>query len=173
MHLMKNSMLADIETVAGSGKAVMSADDCTIVAIVQEAISSGRSASFYLSSEQYMTVRAWYWTPERIRKTGTRMVSSEEKAKIKSELGIEDIGPFHCNRITCECGEVYGAFEFLEQGIREHGKDAVRAVFALKDAAILRTNPRVVAVCPNCEQLLGARLTYDNCTYGCSFGTEE
>src|SRR3984957_19360894 len=78
-------------------------------------------------------VRAWYWTAERIKSSGIRVISSEEKTKIQSELGIENIGSFRCSRIQCENGHTYGAFEFLQQGIREHGAESVKAVFALKN----------------------------------------
>ncbi|MEU6539370.1 hypothetical protein [Streptomyces sp. NPDC047000] len=170
---MEKTALNDIERVAGSRRAVVSTDDCTIVSIVREAIVSGKSASFYLSIPQAKAVRAWYWTPDRVKKTGIRTVSSEEKARIASDLGIEDIGTFRSSRIECDCGQIYGAFEFLQQGIKEHGKDAVLSVFTLKDAAILRVNPPDLPTCPNCGELLPERLTYDNGTYGCSFGTEE
>lgn len=170
---MKKATLDNVERITDSGKAVMSADDCTVVSIVRETVISGKSATFYLSPPQATAVRAWYWTPDRVKKTGIRTVSSAEKAKIASDLGVKDIGTFRCNRIQCECGQVYGAFEFLQQGIKEHGKDAVLSVFALKNAAILRVNPPDLPVCPKCDELLTERMTYDNGTYGCSFGTED
>lgn len=164
---MESSLLAHIEAVVGSGRAAISADDSTIVAAVQEAIQSGRSASFYLSLSQANAVKAWYWTPERIENSGIKPVSSKERAKIESELGIENIESFRCNRVQCdECGQVYGAFEFLQQGILEHGADTVREIFALKNTSFLRANPVLVAVCPNCNQLLGGGIEYDCDGYG-------
>ena len=159
-------MTDHIEATVGDGKATISADDYTIVAVVQETIRSGKSASFYLSPDQANTVRAWYWTPERVKASGIRVVSSEEKARIESELGIENIGSFRCTRIQCECGHIYGAFEFLQQGIRQHGADAVKAVFALKNSTFLRANPSLVVVCPDCNQLLGGGIEYDCDRYG-------
>ncbi|WP_374198360.1 hypothetical protein [Streptomyces sp. ISL-12] len=170
---MEKVALDDVERVAAGGKAVIAADDCTIVSTVRDAITSGRSATFYTSLSQAKAVKTWYWTPARVRETGIRKVSSEEKARIAKELGIEDIGVFRCNRIECECGHVYGAFEFLQQGIKEHGRSAVLSVFAMENAAVMRINPPDLLVCPNCDELLPERMTYDNGTYGCCFGTEE
>ncbi|MEU3886366.1 hypothetical protein [Streptomyces sp. NPDC029041] len=170
---MNRASLDSIEKVAGSGKPVIATDDCTLVSIVRDAIISGTSATFYASLPQAKAVKAWYWTAGRVKRTGIKKVSDEEKAKIASELGIEDIGTFRCNRIQCECGQVYGAFEFLQQGINEHGREAVLSVFALKDAAVMRVNPRDLLVCPNCDELLPERMWYDNGTYGCCFGDEE
>ncbi|MFE6835633.1 hypothetical protein ACFVFI_12485 [Streptomyces sp. NPDC057705] len=170
---MEKATLDNVERVAGSGKVVMAADDYNVVSIVRDAIISGKSATFYASLPQAKAVKAWYWTPDRVEQTGIKKVSSEEKAKIASELGVEDIGSFRCNRIQCECGQVYGAFEFLQQGVKEHGRDTVLSVFALKDAAVMRVNPPDLLVCPNCDELLPERMWYDNGTYGCCFGTEE
>jgi hypothetical protein len=160
------SLLTHIEAVVGSGKAAISADDHSIVAVVQETIRSGKSASFYLSSEQADAVRAWYWTPERVEASGIKVVSSDEKDRIESELGIENMESFRCTRIQCECGHVYGAFEFLQQGIRQHGADAVKEVFALESSTFLQANPSFVVVCPNCDQLLGGGIEYDCDSYG-------
>jgi hypothetical protein len=41
-----------------------SAYDDTIVDMVKHAISSGRKATFYLTSAQSNAVRAWFLTPE-------------------------------------------------------------------------------------------------------------
>jgi hypothetical protein len=163
---MDKSVLSHIEAIAGSGKATVSGDDYNIVAIVQEAIRSGKTISFYLSPGQAKAVRAWYWTPGRVKASGIKVVSSEEMARIKSELGIENIESFRCSRIQCDCGHVYGAFEFLQQGVREHGVDAVAAVFALTNSTFLRANPSFVVICPNCDQLLGDGIEYDCDEYG-------
>ena len=157
--------LTHIDAIVGERKAAISADDANIVAIVQETIRSGKSASFYLSHEQAKAVRSWYWTSERIKASGIKAITSEEKARIESELGI-NIRSFRCSRIQCECGHIYGAFEFLQQGSREHGADAVKAVFALKNSTFLQANPSFVLVCPNCHQLLGDGIEYDCDEYG-------
>jgi hypothetical protein len=70
------------------------------------------------------------------------------------------------------CGHTYGAFDFLEQGIRAHGLESVKAVFALKHAKFLQVNPSLVPVCPACGQNLKrdpGGITYEGPTYaGCS-----
>ncbi|MFG2983425.1 hypothetical protein ACGFYQ_19605 [Streptomyces sp. NPDC048258] len=164
---MDDSLLTHIEAVARTGKVIVSADDCSVVEMVKETITSGRTASFYLTAEQARTVKSWYWTPERIELSGIKVVTDQERTRIESELGLENIGSFRCTRIQCECGHTYGAFEFLQQGIREHGADAVRAVFALRNSSFLRANPALLAICPNCSQLLrGGGIEYDCDGYG-------
>ncbi|WP_328959839.1 hypothetical protein [Streptomyces virginiae] len=54
---MGNSLPARIEAAVSRGKVVVSADDDAVVALVQETIKSGRTASFYLSREQARTLR--------------------------------------------------------------------------------------------------------------------
>jgi len=60
---MANSPLSHLEAVINSGKAIISADDETIVALVKETIERGRKATFYLSSAQSNAVRSWLFTP--------------------------------------------------------------------------------------------------------------
>ncbi len=169
---MDSSLWAQIESVVASGKAIMAGDDTAVVAAVKDAISSGRSVNFYLSYAQASAVKSWYWTPERIRKSGIKPISAEERSKIEDELGILNLESFRFSQVTCECGEVYGAFEFLQQGIREHGVDVVNAVFSLQDVALLRVNPVFVPICPNCDQTLrdDGCIEYEGATYaGCSY----
>jgi hypothetical protein len=168
---MNESLLTHIDAVVGSGRAAITADDYNIVVLVKEAIRSGTPVSFYLSRDQANTVRTWYWTPERVKASGIKVISREEKDRIESELGIENMESFRSTRIQCEeCGHVYGAFEFLQQGIRLHGADAVKAVFKLENATFLRSNPSLVAVCPNCNSLLQGGIEYDCDEYaGCSY----
>jgi hypothetical protein len=59
---MANAPLSPLEAVLNSGKAIISADDDTIVALVKETIDSGRKATFYLSSAQSDAVRSWFFT---------------------------------------------------------------------------------------------------------------
>ena len=162
---MKN-FLTHIDEIVGTGKPIISGQDCNIIGIVKEAITSGRTASFYLTPDQANAIRAWYWTPERIKRSGIKVISSEERNKIASELGIEHIGSFRCTRVECGNGHSYGAFEFFQQGIREHGADAVKAVFAMKNTTFLQANPSMVLVCPQCDQLLGGGIEYDCDRYG-------
>lgn len=151
---MDSSTLASIEAVVSSGNAVVSAEDGAIVAAVQETLEAGRSATFYVTHAQAAAVNSWYWTPKRIKETGIEAVPKEEKARIEQELGVKETGALYSNRIPCECGRVYGAFEFVQQGIAEHGKAAVGAVLELKETSVIRVNPVQVAVCPDCSKKL-------------------
>jgi hypothetical protein len=162
---MPNSPINHLESVVHSGRAIISADDDTVIAIVQEAIASGKTATFYLSSAQSNAVRSWFFTPERIQALEMQPISGDEAARVRSELGIENIRSFRCNRVVCGCGQVYGAFEFLQQGIHEHGGELIRAVFASDNFTMLNSNRPITEVCPNCEQNL--RDPYGGIEYDC------
>lgn len=160
-----DQLLPHIDAAVGSGKAVVSADESNIVDIVKETIKGGRTASFYLTPSQARAVKTWFWTPERVKASRIRVVSDEEKDKIKSELGIE-VNSFRCSRIKCVCGHTYGGFEFLQQGVQQHGLDAVKAVFELKSSTFLQANPTFVAICPECQEILRGGIEYDCDQYG-------
>lgn len=164
---MDKSSLSVIESAISDGRVVMAAENGIIVAAIQEAVMAGRTATFYLTRAQFEAVNSWYWTPQMIRSTGIESVSSEEKERIRSELGVEETRLSYSNRIECQCGRVYGAFEFMQQGIREHGLEAVQSVFDLKDAAIIRVNPRQQAICPECKMAILAPHYYCYWSYGC------
>ncbi|MEU9143755.1 hypothetical protein [Streptomyces sp. NPDC048349] len=167
---MDRTLLDHVEALVGEGKAVFSADDAAVVTLVQETISSGRSASFFLSREQSRLLRDAHWTPERVKASRLEPVSDEEKAKIESELGLGDIGSFRFGAFDCKSGHTFGAYDFLEQGIREHGLDSVKAIFELKNSAFLRVNPHFVVYCPVCDQRMEGGITYEGDTYpGCSY----
>ncbi|MCX5010275.1 MULTISPECIES: hypothetical protein [unclassified Streptomyces] len=167
---MDTSLLAHVEAVVGEGKAVFSADDEAVVAFVQEAIRSGRTASFFLSREQARILRSLHWTPERVKASRLEPVSSEEKSRIESELGLGDIGYFRFADFACKNGHTFSAYDFLKEGIREHGVDAVKAIFELKNAAFLRVNPHFVVTCPDCDQTMAGGIEYEGDTYpGCSY----
>ncbi|QPQ31142.1 hypothetical protein [Lysinibacillus sp. JNUCC 51] len=153
---MYESMLTHIDAVACSGKVIISANDSTVVEIVKETINSGKSASFYLTNDQAKAVKAWYWSPERMKTSKIQPISNDKKARIKDELGIE-VHSFRFSPIQCECGHIYGGFEFLQQGIRDHGVNSVRGVFNLKNSMFLQANPTLVAICTNCDQKLTSR----------------
>ena len=139
--------LNSIDAVVGDGKAVISADDSIIVAMMQAALRQGRSATFYVSPDQGAAVMRWYWTSGRIKETGMEAVSNEERTKIESELGIKCVGgTWFTNRIECpRCGSVYGMFEFMQQGLREHDRDWINSVFELKNTAVVLGQS-----CPRC-----------------------
>lgn len=160
--------LDDLDSVVRSGKAVMAAEDGIVIAAVQDAVRAGRTATFYLTRAQFIAVNSWYWTPRRIRDSGLEPVSDEEATRIQSELGIEQADIFYSNRIKCQCGHVYGAFEFMQQGIKEHhGLEAVQSVFNLKDTYVMRVNPHQETICPNCKRVLREAHYYICRNYGC------
>jgi hypothetical protein len=170
------SLLHSIDDAVNGGKAVVSADDGIIIAMVQETLRQGRSATFYLSPEQGQAVMRWYWTPERIKAIGMEPVSEEEQERTEAELGIKCAGHWFSNRLQCSCGGVYGMFEFMQQGLREHDRDWVKAVLALENTSVLRINPALDAFCPNCRRLLPAGHWYEmkmpngTLSYGCCKG---
>ena len=169
-------LLSSIESVVNGGKAVVSADNSIIIAMVQEALKHGRSATFYVSPAEGQAVMRWYWTPGRVDEIGMEMVSKEERAKIESELGFKCEGTWFSNRIQCPCGSVYGMFEFMQQGLREHDRDWIKTVLELKNTSVLRVNPALDAFCPKCNQMLRKGHWYEmkgpdgTLTYGCCSG---
>ncbi|MFE1775324.1 hypothetical protein [Streptomyces sp. NPDC059008] len=144
--------MADIDDFIGSGSCVLSASDEAVLEIIKKAVEGGISASFYVSRGMAEAITSWYWTPERIRETGVEEVSTDELRRIEKELGLKDVIHF-ANRTPCEnCGHVYGAFEFIEQGLREHGREMVEATLEMKETALIRVNPSEVSVCPKCNE---------------------
>ncbi|QHC25958.1 hypothetical protein [Streptomyces sp. GS7] len=144
--------IAAIDAMVDNATCVVSASDGAILEIVAKAVQSGASATFYVSRSQAKAINAWYWTPERRKQLGVEDVSPEELHKIEEELGLKDVIAFS-NRIPCEkCGHVYGAFEFLQQGIREHGRAGLEAVLGMENTSLIRVNPSEVPVCPNCGE---------------------
>ena len=144
---MNESVLTEIDALAASGKAVIGGGDDGVVEVVKAAILADVSASFYLTWAQAQAIKDWYWTPEKIRTRGLEDVSEEESGRIKSELGL-DLADFRFTPKECENGHRYGAFEFLQQGIKQHGLETVRAVFALKNATLFQVNPTFQPLCP-------------------------
>ncbi|MEU9713986.1 hypothetical protein [Streptomyces sp. NPDC047976] len=166
---MNSTSFDRIDAMVGEGKVVMSADDSAVVAVVQDALRAGRSMTFYLSRKQAEAFKAWYWSPQRIKDRGMEPVSREERKRITSKLGVKDIGPAYSNRIDCACGAQYGAFEFIEQGIGEHGRETVDAVLALENTYVLRVNPPTRTVCSVCRTVVLVSHEYDMTgRYGCS-----
>ena len=150
----RTASLNYIDEVVGAGKTVVSADSSSVIDMVQEALKNGKSMTFYMSREEYGAVWRWYWTPRLIKEVGMEQVSNEEKTKIESELGFKCEGTWFSNRLECPCGGVYGMFEFMQQGLREHDRDWIKAVLELKNSAVLRVNPALDAFCPQDGQLL-------------------
>jgi hypothetical protein len=171
------ALLSSIEATVNGGKGVVSADNSTIVAMMQETLRRGRSATFYVSPAQAQAVMRWYWTPGRVKEIGYEPVSKEERDKIDSELGIKCTGSWYSNRISCPtCGTVYGMFEFMQQGLREHDRDWVKAVLGLKNTSVLRINPALDVICANCNGYIivghwyGMHFDDGTLIYGCCSG---
>ncbi|MEE1749222.1 hypothetical protein [Streptomyces sp. JV184] len=169
------NLLTSIDGVVGSGNNVISADGPTVISLVKSATKSGLSATFYLPQSQYDAVIDWYWTPERKRRYGLERVSDQEKGRIESDLGVSDAEILYSNRIPCpECGHVYGAFEFMQQGIRQHGREIAEVALKMNNACVLRVNPHQIPVCPNCDFVMSAEAHYYICAkYGCSRKEKE
>src|SRR6266576_2539342 len=106
------SFVSSVEPLVEGGKAVVTADDSTLIAMMLHTLNTGRSATFYVSPEQARAVMRLYWSPWRVKEIGMERVSEEERARIESELGVKDMGPMFSNRLECSCGGVYGAYEF-------------------------------------------------------------
>jgi hypothetical protein len=148
------ALLGSIEALVKSGKGVVSADNSIIIAMVQEALKAGRTdVTFFVSPEQATAVMQWYLTPARIKAMDVELVSKEELAKIESELGVH-LAAASSSRGQCSNGHAYGLFEFIQQGLREHGGDYVRATMNLKSAAVLRINPVQHLICAKCNENL-------------------
>lgn len=137
-----------------------------------KSIAEDRTATLYLKPTVFQAIRRWYWTPERVKLVGLKPISAELAAKIKSDFGIEIDG--YANSLECpRCGHCYSTYEFIQQGIEEHGEKVVRDTFSLKRAAILQINPVQNTICRNCRlhMISAGRVriyyTYD---YWCNLG---
>ncbi len=171
-YMAAEDAIAAVDAIVASEKAIISGDDSSIVATVLEAIRSGRTMTFYVSRAQGQAIFRLYWTPRRIAETGIRRVPDEEIAKIESLLGIKEARDLYSNYIECPNGHIYGAYEFFQQGIREHGKEFVKSALELKNTSIIRVNPTFWAVCPICKALIikGHWYYWNRGAYGCCSG---
>src|SRR6266545_7055799 len=152
---MMRSSLDHFDAAVEGGGSVISAERSVIVSLMQETIQSRKSATYYVTKPQFDAIMYWYWTPERSKRLNLEQVSVEEQQRIESELGIKGAGFLYSNRITCgNCGSVYGAFEFIQQGIREHGREIVETALNLANASVVRINPSTVVVCQNCKEII-------------------
>jgi hypothetical protein len=139
-----------IETLIHQGKTVISSEDSATIEWAMKTITEGRTATLYCKPTVYEAIRRWYWTPERAELAGFQPISAEQAARVKSEFNIEIDG--YANSLHCpRCGHVYSTYEFIQQGIEEHGEEYVRAAFSLKQASIIQINPVQDTVCRNCR----------------------
>lgn len=139
-----------IEALVHQGKTVVSSEDSAMVEWAIKAIGERRTTTLYCKPTVFEAIRRWYWTPQRAKAAGFKPISAEQAAKIKSDFNIKLDG--YANSLECpRCGHVYSTYEFIAQGIEEHGEEHVRAAFSLKRTVILQINPVQRAVCRNCR----------------------
>jgi len=150
---------SEIETLVGQGKSVVSSDDSSTIEWALNAVREGRTATLYVSKPVLQAILKRYWTPRRIECAGLKPISAEHAAKMKSDFNIEIDG--YANSIECpRCGHLYSTYEFIQQGIREHGEKVVRAAFSFK-GGIFQINPNQVPICPVCRlRIFGGTYNY-------------
>jgi hypothetical protein len=142
--------LSAIESLVHQGKTVVSSEDSALIKWAIETITEGRTATLYLKPTVFEAIRRWYWTPERVKIVGLEPISAELAAKVRSDFNIEVDG--YANSLHCpRCGHGYSTYEFIQQGIEEHGEELVRNTFSLRRAAILQVNPVQNTICRNCR----------------------
>jgi hypothetical protein len=139
-----------IEAIVRQGKTVVSSEDSAVIEWAIKSIEEGRTATLYCKPTVFEAIRRWYWTPERAEIVGFQPISAELSARVKSDFNIEVDG--YANSLNCpRCGHVYSTYEFIQQGIEEHGEEHVRAAFSLKRVAIVQINPVQDTICRNCR----------------------
>lgn len=139
-----------VETLVHQGKTVVSAEDSTTIEWAIKTIAKGRTATLYCKPAVFEAIRRWYWTPERAKVVGFKPISPEQAARVKSDFNIAVDG--YANSLDCpRCGHVYSTYEFIQQGIEEHGEEYVRAAFSLKRVAIIQINPVQDTICRSCR----------------------
>ncbi|MEV5570720.1 hypothetical protein AB0L06_11760 [Spirillospora sp. NPDC052269] len=139
-----------IEALVHQGKSVVSVEDSAIIEWAIKAIEGGRTATLYLKPTVFQAIRRWYWTPERVEHVGLQPISAEQIARIKADFGIEVDG--NANSLNCpRCGHCYSTYEFIQQGIEEHGLEVVRDTFSLTRVALLQIHPVQNITCRNCR----------------------
>jgi hypothetical protein len=150
-----------IQTLVHQGKTVVSSEDSALVEWAIKALTGGRTSTLYLKPTVFEAIRRWYWTPERVKLVGLKPISAEQAEKVQSDFNIEVDG--YANSLDCpRCGHPYSTYEFIQQGIEEHGEEFVRTAFQLRQAAILELNPVQNTICRNCRlHILGAGLIRD------------
>ena len=115
-----------------------------------KAIAGGKTATLYCKPTVFDAIVRWYWTPGRAQLASFKPISIDQAAKVKLDFKIDVDG--WANSLDCpRCGHVYSTYEFIQQGIEEHGEEHVRAAFSLKRTSILQINPVQNVVCRNCR----------------------
>jgi hypothetical protein len=142
-----------IEGLVHQGKSVVSSDDASTIEWALNAIREGRTATLYVSKSVLQAILQRYWTPKRVEFAGLRPISAEQVAKIKSDFNIVIDG--FANSLKCpRCGDLYSTYEFIQQGIQQHGEEVVRSTFSFKGGGVFQINPKQVPVCQNCGLII-------------------
>ena len=138
-----------LETLIRQNKNIISADDSTVIELVMLAITEKKTATFYLKPLLMTEIRKRYQQLESTPVVDLQPISREEATRIKSDFDIAVDG--WASVETCpRCESVYGTYEFIQQGIKEHGEAIVRAVFSLEGVAVLQVHPRQNTCCQSC-----------------------
>lgn len=147
-----NASFSALEGVVGQGKTVVSLDDASAVEWALDAVREGRTATLYVSKAVLQQILARYWTPKRVEFAGLEPISAEQAAKIRADFGLEIDG--YANSLDCpRCKHPYSTYEFIQQGIREHGEEFVRSTFSFK-GGVFQINPKQVPVCQTCGLII-------------------
>jgi hypothetical protein len=141
-----------IEDLIHQGKSVVSSDDVSTIEWALNATREGRTATLFVGKHVLQEILKQYWTPKRVEFAGLKPISAEQVAKIKSDFNIDIDG--YANSLTCpRCEHQYSTYEFIQQGIREHGEDFVKSTFSFK-GGVFQINPKQVPVCQNCGLII-------------------
>jgi hypothetical protein len=144
--------LKGVDALVQQGRTVISGEDSAIIELALKALEEGITATFYLKDSLFTEImRRRYLTADRTKVGDLHLISAEEAARIKEDFNIEITDGFS-SRVTCpRCESVYSTYQFIQQGISEHGEDAVKATFSLKDASVLQSHPRQRIICQSCK----------------------
>jgi len=144
--------LSGIDELVKRGNTVISGEGRAITDLALLALENGVTATFYLKDNLFSEVmRRWYAKSGQAKATNLQPISKDEAERIKKDFDIEITDGFaskvHCPR----CESEYGTYQFIQQGIAEHGEEAIKATFSLKEASILQSNPRQRVICQSCK----------------------
>lgn len=148
-----------IEALVDQGKSVVSSDDASAVELALDTVRRGRTATLYVSKPVLQAILSRYWTPKRVDFAGLRPIPADETARIKEDFDLDVDG--YANSLECpRCHSHYSTYEFIQQGIKEHGEKAVKATFSFS-GGVFQANPRQVPVCQRCGLIIIGVGTYN------------
>jgi hypothetical protein len=141
-----------IEGLLDQGKSVISSDDASTIEWALNAVREGRTATLYVSHSVLQAILQRYWTPKRVEFAGLRPISDEEVARIRSDFNLDIDG--YANSLECpRCKHHYSTYDFIQQGMKEHGEEAVRSTFSFK-GGVFQINPRQAPICQRCGLII-------------------